>query len=99
MDAARRTYEIRRRAREAQIEQPGHPLAPIIPFEEFIRREIVGTPDECVARISDLEDFGINYIRFAFDDPSQMEAVARLILPAYDDRANTVSARRAVAAR
>jgi len=61
--------------------------------------KIVGTPDECVARISDLEDFGINYIRFAFDDPSQMEAVARLILPAYDDRANTVSARRAVAAR
>ena len=50
--AAQRTYEVRRKAREAQIEQPGHPLAPMITFEEFVKREIVGTAEECFARIA-----------------------------------------------
>ena len=27
---------------------------------------------------------GFNYIRLAFDDPLQLEAVARLILPLYE---------------
>src|SRR5438477_5852570 len=36
MHAARRTYDIRKKAREAQIEQPGHPLAQMVSFEEFI---------------------------------------------------------------
>jgi alkanesulfonate monooxygenase SsuD/methylene tetrahydromethanopterin reductase-like flavin-dependent oxidoreductase (luciferase family) len=81
LEAARRTYAIRRKAREAQIEQPGHPLQPMITFEEFCKREMVGTPEECCARVAELEDVGINYIRLAFDEPQQMEAVARLVLP------------------
>ena len=81
LEAAQRTYEVRRKARAAQIEQPGHPLAPMISFDEFVTREIVGTPDECLARIADVEATGFNYIRLAFDDPLQLEAVARLILP------------------
>ena len=83
MEAARRTYGIRRKIREAQIEQPGHPLAPIIEFEEFVQREIIGPPDECVSRVSELESYGINYIRLGFDDPTQMEAFARLVLPRF----------------
>jgi len=83
LDAARRTYAIRRRAREAQIEQPGHPLQPMISFEEFCEREIVGSPEECDARVAELEDMRINYIRLAFDEPQQMVAVARLVLPHY----------------
>ena len=85
--APQRTDEVRRKAREAQIEQPGHPLVPMISFEEFTAREIVGTPEECAARFSELEMRGINYVRIVFDDPSQMETVARLILPR--DRAAT----------
>ena len=81
--AAQRTYEVRRKVRAAQIEQPGHPIPPMIPFEEFVRREIVGTPDECIARLGEFEAMGFNYIRLAFDDPLQMAAVARLILPRY----------------
>jgi alkanesulfonate monooxygenase SsuD/methylene tetrahydromethanopterin reductase-like flavin-dependent oxidoreductase (luciferase family) len=88
LQAAQRTYEVRRRAREAQIEQPGHPLAPMISFEEFVTREIVGTPAECIARFTELESMGINYVRIAFDDPLQMQAVARLILPHYATTAN-----------
>jgi alkanesulfonate monooxygenase SsuD/methylene tetrahydromethanopterin reductase-like flavin-dependent oxidoreductase (luciferase family) len=97
LTAARRTYEVRRKAREAQIEQPGHPLAPMIEFDEFVKREIVGTPDECLARLAEIEATGFNYVRFAFDDPMQMDAVARLILPNYEHGANTVEARQPVA--
>ncbi len=95
LEAARRTYEVRRKAREAQIEQPGHPLAPMIAFEEFVQREIVGTPDECVARLADIESMGFNYVRLAFDDPLQLEAVARLIVPRFSDTSG-VAARESV---
>lgn len=50
-------------------------------FEEFAAREIVGTPDECMARIAELEAGGANYLRLVFDDLDQQERVARLILP------------------
>lgn len=96
--AARITYEIRRKAREAQIEQPGHPLAPMMSFEEIIQREIVGTPDECLARIGELEDIGINYIRLAYDDPLQLRAVARFILPRFADASRAPSDLRDLAA-
>ena len=96
LEAAQRTYAVRRKAREAQIEQPGHPLAPMISFDEFIKREIVGTQDECIARIADVEAMGCNYIRLAFDDPLQLEAVARLIIPHYTRAANGVESPREV---
>jgi len=53
----------------------------MISFDECITREIVGTWDECLARVADVEASGVNYSRLAFDDPLQLEAVARLILP------------------
>jgi alkanesulfonate monooxygenase SsuD/methylene tetrahydromethanopterin reductase-like flavin-dependent oxidoreductase (luciferase family) len=95
--AAQRTYQVRRKAREAQIEQPGHPLAPMISFEEFVEREIVGSPDECFERIDALEAMGVNYIRLAYDDPQQLEAVARLILPHYAAAATRDGASRPLA--
>lgn len=98
LEAARTAYAIRRKAREAQIEQPGHPLAAMMPFEEFIQREMVGTTDECLARIGELEAIGINYIRLAYDDPLQLRAVARLILPRFADAARPTSDARHLAA-
>lgn len=50
-------------------------------LDEFIQREIVGTPDECMKRIAELEASGTNYLRLAFDDEAQQELAARLILP------------------
>jgi alkanesulfonate monooxygenase SsuD/methylene tetrahydromethanopterin reductase-like flavin-dependent oxidoreductase (luciferase family) len=50
-------------------------------FDEFVEREIVGTPDECRARIADLERGGANYLRLTFDTPEQQERTARLVLP------------------
>jgi alkanesulfonate monooxygenase SsuD/methylene tetrahydromethanopterin reductase-like flavin-dependent oxidoreductase (luciferase family) len=50
-------------------------------LDEFIQREIVGTPDDCMRRIAELEATGQNYLRFAFDNEAQQERAAKLILP------------------
>jgi alkanesulfonate monooxygenase SsuD/methylene tetrahydromethanopterin reductase-like flavin-dependent oxidoreductase (luciferase family) len=50
-------------------------------LDEFIQREIVGTPDDCLRRIAELEAGGANYLRVAFDSEAQQERAARLILP------------------
>ncbi len=50
-------------------------------LDEFIQREIVGTPDQCMQRIAELEAGGTNYLRLAFDNEAQQERAARLILP------------------
>lgn len=50
-------------------------------LDDFIQREIVGTPDECMNRIAELEASGTNYLRLAFDNEAQQELAARLILP------------------
>jgi alkanesulfonate monooxygenase SsuD/methylene tetrahydromethanopterin reductase-like flavin-dependent oxidoreductase (luciferase family) len=50
-------------------------------LDEFIQREIVGTPDECMQRIADIEATGVNYLRLAFDTEAQQERVAKLVLP------------------
>ena len=50
-------------------------------LEAFLAREIVGTPDECMKRIDELEAGGANYLRLTFDTLEQQAAVARLIIP------------------
>jgi alkanesulfonate monooxygenase SsuD/methylene tetrahydromethanopterin reductase-like flavin-dependent oxidoreductase (luciferase family) len=50
-------------------------------FEEFLAREVIGTPDECLARIRELEEAGIDYHLVTFANDDQQERVARLLLP------------------
>jgi len=50
-------------------------------FDEFLEREVIGTPAECVARIGELERAGIDYHLVTFADEDQQERVARLLLP------------------
>lgn len=50
-------------------------------LDTFIAREIVGTPDDCLARVRELEAEGANYLRLTFDTLDQQDRVARLILP------------------
>ncbi len=50
-------------------------------LDAFIAREIVGTPDDCLARVKEIEAGGANYLRLTFDTPQQQERVARLVLP------------------
>ena len=50
-------------------------------FDEFLAREVIGTPAECVARIGELERAGIDYHLVTFANDDQQERVARLLLP------------------
>jgi alkanesulfonate monooxygenase SsuD/methylene tetrahydromethanopterin reductase-like flavin-dependent oxidoreductase (luciferase family) len=50
-------------------------------FEEFLAREVIGTPAECGARIEELERAGIDYHLVTFANEEQQERVARLLLP------------------
>ena len=50
-------------------------------LDAFIAREIVGTPDDCLDRVKEIEAGGANYLRLTFDTLPQQERVARLILP------------------
>jgi len=54
-------------------------------FEEFLQREIVGTADECVARIAEVESWGVNYLRLNLPSAESQDAVARLLLPRLDE--------------
>jgi alkanesulfonate monooxygenase SsuD/methylene tetrahydromethanopterin reductase-like flavin-dependent oxidoreductase (luciferase family) len=50
-------------------------------FEEFLEREIAGTPDECLAKLDELEALGVNYLRMSFNSDVLQQRVARLIIP------------------
>ena len=62
------------------MERGGRFLPPTL--EDFLAREIVGTPAECLRRIAELKDSGVSYLRFDPMDAAHQERVARLILPA-----------------
>jgi alkanesulfonate monooxygenase SsuD/methylene tetrahydromethanopterin reductase-like flavin-dependent oxidoreductase (luciferase family) len=49
--------------------------------------EIAGTPDECLERIAELEQVGINYVRTTCTDIGQQEAIADLLLGRVSERA------------
>ena len=61
---------------------------PAATLDGFIQREIVGTPDDCLRRIAELEAGGTNYLRINFDTLQQQERAARL----YSCRASRTSA-------
>lgn len=50
-------------------------------LEAFVAREIVGTPDECMEQIREINSWGVNYLRVNFLKQSSQEAVAEHILP------------------
>ena len=49
--------------------------------------EIAGTPDECLERIAELEQVGINYLRTTCTDIGQQEAIADLLLRRVSEKA------------
>jgi alkanesulfonate monooxygenase SsuD/methylene tetrahydromethanopterin reductase-like flavin-dependent oxidoreductase (luciferase family) len=57
--------------------QPGRQTT----FDDFVAREIVGTPDECLARLAEVQSWGIGYIRLTFETEASQDAAARLLLP------------------
>jgi len=56
-------------------------LQPPPSFDEFQAGEIIGSPDECIARLTVMEDAGIDHHLVTFESPDQQERAARLLLP------------------
>jgi dimethylsulfone monooxygenase len=54
-------------------------------FEEFVDREIIGTADQCLEKLADLETLGINYVRCNFNTQQAQDRVAREIIPRLDE--------------
>jgi len=50
-------------------------------FGDFLAREVVGTPDECLERIAEVQSWGVNYIRLAVPSAESQDAIAELLLP------------------
>lgn len=71
------------RAAAAEYENMKRAAPQIAPptLDDFLAREIIGTPDECLEQLATLESIGVNYLRVNFGTPEMQERVARLVLP------------------
>jgi FMNH2-dependent dimethyl sulfone monooxygenase len=56
-------------------------LQPPPSFDEFVAREVIGTPEECLQRIDEMEQAGIDHHLVTFESADQQERCARLLLP------------------
>lgn len=50
-------------------------------LDDFLHNNVIGSPEQCLARLKEIESWGINYIRAAFATAEQQAAAARLVLP------------------
>jgi alkanesulfonate monooxygenase SsuD/methylene tetrahydromethanopterin reductase-like flavin-dependent oxidoreductase (luciferase family) len=50
-------------------------------LEDFLRNNVIGTPEQCISRLEEFESWGINYVRAAFGSTEQQADAARLVLP------------------
>ena len=50
-------------------------------LEAFLSEAIVGTPDGCLARLAEIESWGITYVRVGFPGRELQDRFARLVLP------------------
>jgi alkanesulfonate monooxygenase SsuD/methylene tetrahydromethanopterin reductase-like flavin-dependent oxidoreductase (luciferase family) len=64
----------------AAANTPG--LAPT--FEGFVAAEVVGSPEECLARLAEIESWGPNYLRLNFRTEASQDKAAALVLPRLD---------------
>jgi alkanesulfonate monooxygenase SsuD/methylene tetrahydromethanopterin reductase-like flavin-dependent oxidoreductase (luciferase family) len=62
-------------------------LQPPPSFDEFESGEIIGSPDECLARLEAMEEAGIDHHLVTFESAGQQERAARLLLPRLADTA------------
>jgi alkanesulfonate monooxygenase SsuD/methylene tetrahydromethanopterin reductase-like flavin-dependent oxidoreductase (luciferase family) len=79
--AETRDAAIERARREYESLQAGSPQLAPPTLDDFLEREIVGAPDDCLDRVAEIESWGVNYLRVNFPDQESQDAVARLLLP------------------
>jgi alkanesulfonate monooxygenase SsuD/methylene tetrahydromethanopterin reductase-like flavin-dependent oxidoreductase (luciferase family) len=56
-------------------------LQPPPTFDEFLASEVIGTPDDCLERLAEMEAAGIGHHLVTFETADQQERAARLLLP------------------
>jgi FMNH2-dependent dimethyl sulfone monooxygenase len=56
-------------------------LQPPPTFDEFLASEVIGTPEECLQRIEEMEQAGIDHHLVTFESQDQQDRAARLLLP------------------
>ena len=56
-------------------------LQPPPTFEEFLASEVIGAPEDCLQRLAEMEDAGIDHHLITFESADQQERAARLVLP------------------
>jgi alkanesulfonate monooxygenase SsuD/methylene tetrahydromethanopterin reductase-like flavin-dependent oxidoreductase (luciferase family) len=79
-DEALKVAEAEYKATKAALPQFVPPM-----FEEFVEREIVGAPNDCLKRIAEIESWGANYLRVNFPSEESQDAVAELLLSHLDE--------------
>jgi alkanesulfonate monooxygenase SsuD/methylene tetrahydromethanopterin reductase-like flavin-dependent oxidoreductase (luciferase family) len=73
---------VRPEAEEAyEIVRNTATLQPPPTFDEFLASEVIGTPDDCLRQLSEMEEAGIDHHLVTFETPDQQERAARLLLP------------------
>jgi alkanesulfonate monooxygenase SsuD/methylene tetrahydromethanopterin reductase-like flavin-dependent oxidoreductase (luciferase family) len=50
-------------------------------WEEFEASEVIGTPDDCLAQIAEIESWGVTQLRVGFSTLEAQERTANLLLP------------------
>ncbi|HLF76726.1 MAG TPA: LLM class flavin-dependent oxidoreductase [Dehalococcoidia bacterium] len=60
-------------------------------FEDYVSGGIVGTPEECLAKLGEMESTGVNYLRLNFQTEAVQEGVSRLLLPRLEPAIASIS--------
>jgi alkanesulfonate monooxygenase SsuD/methylene tetrahydromethanopterin reductase-like flavin-dependent oxidoreductase (luciferase family) len=91
----RRTRDEALKAAEFEYEAAKAATPQFVPptFEEFLGREIVGTPDECLARIAEIETWGVTYLRVNTPSAESQDAIGELLLPRLEETRQPAASR------
>jgi alkanesulfonate monooxygenase SsuD/methylene tetrahydromethanopterin reductase-like flavin-dependent oxidoreductase (luciferase family) len=74
--------DVRPEAEQAyEIVSNTETLQPPPSFEEFLASEVIGSVDDCLQRIEEMEQAGIDHHLVTFESEEQQERAARLLLP------------------
>lgn len=54
--------------------------------DDFIAKNVVGTPDECVGKIQEYVNLGVSHFIFHFQDSESLRLFAGSVIPAFSGR-------------
>jgi alkanesulfonate monooxygenase SsuD/methylene tetrahydromethanopterin reductase-like flavin-dependent oxidoreductase (luciferase family) len=82
--------------REHELAAAAAPPGRAISREDFLAGAIVGSPDDCVRKLAEVESWGINYLRLNYQAIGGQERVASLLLPRLHEVSEIAAASKAI---